>query len=135
MRSDDRTNDQEEHMDSNSQPTFQGAESNPAEQLGRVGEAARRQAYKQIDNKKSVIAGQLQGFASKLKGIGEQGQGDPVQKLAGNAAQLAQRAADAMGRMSTDELVTLGKREMSARPLMFLAGFFAVGFLSARLLR
>jgi len=122
-------------MDPNSQPTFEGADSNPAEQLGRVGEAAKRQAYKQIDSKKSVIAEQLQGFASKLKGIGEQGQSDPVQKLAGNAAQFAERAADAMGRMSTDEIVAAGKREMSARPLVFLAGFFAVGFLSARLLR
>jgi len=122
-------------METNSQPTFEGAESNPAEQLGRVGEAARRQAYKQIDNKKSVLAGQLQGFASKLKDMGEQGQGDPVQKLAGNAAQYAQRAADAISKMSTDELVSMGKREMSARPIAFLAGFFAIGFLSARLLR
>jgi len=124
-----------ENTGSNSQPNFEGTDSDPAEQLSRVGEAARRQAFKQIDSKKSVLAGQLQGFASKLKGIGEQGQDDPVQKLAGTAAQFAERAADVVGNRSADELVALGKREMSARPVMFLVGFFALGFLSARLLR
>jgi len=122
-------------MESNSQPNFEETGSSPTEQLGRVGEAARRQAFKQIDSRKSAIAGQLQGFAAKLKGIGEQGEGDAVQKLAGTAAQLAERAADAVGNRSTDELLTLGKREMSARPVVFIAGFFALGFLSARLLR
>jgi len=29
----------------------------------------------------------------------------------------------------------VGKREISARPLAFLAGFFALGVVSARLLR
>jgi len=122
-------------METNSQPNFESVASNTTEQLSRVGETAKRQAYKQIDDKKSVLAEQLHGFASKLKGIGGQDSADPVQKLAGSAAEYAERAADAMGRMSTDELVTVGKREISARPLAFLAGFFALGFVSARLLR
>jgi hypothetical protein len=104
-----------------------------------VAQQATRQAADrakaQVDSRKGQLADQLEGAASQLQ---EKlaGKAEEVVSQVGSVADMyASKAAALLREKSSDELLSMANDQFRARPLAIAAGFFALGFLGARLLR
>ena len=104
----------------------------------RLSSALRDRAFGLGDDKKDVLAEQVNSFASKLDGLKDRGNGSEP----GLGDQLVRRLVDLLqsfGRTleenSTEELLHKAEQQIKARPGLFIAGIAALGFLAARLVR
>jgi hypothetical protein len=95
---------------------------------GKAKDAARRQTSRAYDN----LGRRLHDMEQSLDELASRPDGSPV----------ARRAADALHRVtqkldstSPDEIIEGARRQVARRPALAFAGFFALGFLAARLLK
>ena len=86
-----------------------------------------------VDHGMSIeaIAKEFDHIGSDL-GQHEHGAEQPVSDY---VARLAGRAAEFVRGKKTSDLVELGRREIGARPGLFLAGLVGLGFFGARIIR
>ena len=98
------------------------------EQAKKLGVSARRRIYSFADEKKESLFGQADGWIEKISKVADgTGFDGPVGRV--------RDFTETMKSRSTEELVEDLEMQARQRPLYFLLGAFALGFLGARVLR
>lgn len=94
----------------------------------------RERFYHQVDSRKEGFIKNLQRVASTLENASQDVQGLPQQMLQGTVGYL-RRFSDRIQNGSTEELVQGARQLIRERPVPFIVGCIAVGFLAARILK
>ncbi len=106
------------------------------ERAKKLGSSAMHKAAGIADSKKHDIASGLRAIAEHLEEASQEEQVDErIESLSSMAAGWVRSASDMLESRSADELIERVQHEMRAHPGFSMAGFFALGFLGARLLR
>lgn len=108
------------------------------EQARRLGDAVKQRAIATSEGKKTFLADQVGAFVEKLEGIAQPAQG----AQAGLQEQIVERGVamlrgfqTTLAENSTEDLIRKAEQQIKARPGLFIAGCFALGFFGARLVR
>lgn len=104
------------------------------ERASEVTDKAKHAAFSRIDQRKGDFVQSLDRLAHSLDEFGE-GSTGPESRVASTVAGYLRRAKGAIENRSTDELASMAVSEIRQRPGAVIAGAFAIGFLSARLLK
>ncbi|MGI5860805.1 MAG: hypothetical protein ACOX6T_01980 [Myxococcales bacterium] len=99
---------------------------------------ARKRLLKKADSRKGHLAAELEDLAGTIDNLsaslGARGRRSQ-QKVASQGASVLRKASVALRDKSSEELLASAKNEVKARPAVYVAGLFALGFLGGRLLR
>jgi len=101
------------------------------EQVKRLGGGMREHLLRSADRRIEAIAKEFDHIGEDL-GQHEHGAEQPVSEY---VAKFAGRAAEFVRGKKTADLVELGRKEVSERPGLLLAGLVGLGFLGARMIR
>jgi len=104
----------------------------------RYGRAARSRLMKNADRRKGYLASEIENFAGTLDNVAgnldERGLGSQS-RYASSAASAVRSVSRTLREKSSEDLAYAARRQFEARPGVFLAGLFALGFLGARFLK
>ena len=104
----------------------------------RLSTALRDRAFGLGDDKKDLLAEQVNTFASKLESLKDRGNGSEPglgDQVVGRVVELLESFGRTLEENSTEELLHKAEQQIKARPGLFIAGIAALGFLAARLVR
>lgn len=125
-------------MDENLAPAPTGTAHQVVEQAHRLTDAVRRRAVATSEEKKSVLATHVGTLVEKLDGAARPAEGSERgidEQLIERGVGLLRRFQKALDENSTRDLLGKAEAQIKARPGLFMAGFLALGFLGARLVR
>jgi hypothetical protein len=108
------------------------------EQARRLTDAVRQRAMTTSEDKKNVLSEHVSTLADKLDGIARPSDGSEPgidDRLIERGTGLLRRFEKVLDENSTKELLTKVEAQIKARPGLFIAGFLALGFMGARLVR
>ena len=107
-------------------------------QARRLTDAVRQRAMSTSEDKKSVLSEHVSTLADKLDGIARPSDGSEPgidDRLIERGTGLLRRFEKVLDENSAKELLSKAEAQIKARPGLFMAGFLALGFLGARLVR
>ncbi len=92
-------------------------------------------ARSQVDQRKGAVADRLEGLPGQLQEKVAGKADEFIGQFASMADEYVNKATHLLREKDSDELLRMAKQEFRSRPLAVAAGFFALGFVGARLLR
>jgi hypothetical protein len=108
------------------------------EHARRLAADVRRRAMATGEDKKSVLSDRVSTLVDKLDGVASSGDGSEPgipDQLIDRGVGLLRRFQKALDENSTKDLISKAEAQIKARPGLFIAGFLALGFVGARLIR
>ena len=108
------------------------------EHARRLAADVRRRAMTTGEDKKSALSDRVSTLVDKLDGVATSGDGSEPgipDQLIDRGVRLLRRFQKALDENSTKDLMTKAEAQIKARPGLFIAGFLALGFVGARLIR
>lgn len=108
------------------------------DQARRLTDAVRQRAMSTGEAKKSVLSEHVGTLVDKLDGIASPHEGSEPgmdDRLIERGAGLLRRFQKVLDENSTQDLLSKAEAQIKARPGLFIAGFLALGFVGARLVR
>ncbi|MDQ3265647.1 MAG: hypothetical protein M3Y59_18645 [Myxococcota bacterium] len=102
-----------------------------SEAKAKVAQSARAQ----VDQRKGEVADRLEGLPGQLQEKVAGKAEEFIGQFASMADEYVNKATHLLREKDSDELLRMAKQEFRSRPLAVAAGFFALGFVGARLLR
>lgn len=126
-------------IDSNAGAGSQGKVAHAKETVkAKAGEAKAKVAQTakaKVEERKGEVADRLEGLSAQLHDTLTGKADELVGQFAAVADGYVTRATQVLREKNSDELLLMARDEFKARPLAIAAGFFALGFFGARLLR
>lgn len=102
-----------------------------SEAKAKVAQSARAQ----VNQRKGEVADRLEGLPGQLQEKVAGKADEFIGQFASMADEYVTKATHLLREKDSDELLRMAKQEFRSRPLAVAAGFFALGFVGARLLR
>jgi len=118
-------------------PSAQGEVSSEVkEQAKKIEKTVRERALELAEARRGSVASGLHHLAGRIEEVAHDPEnGREVEELARYTADMTHRVADVLKNKPSEELLEMTRRGIRERPALCVAGFFALGFLGARLLR
>lgn len=111
-----------------------GSHSKVAQKASKFGGVAKEKLFKQADQQLERANQQLRGLTERLERVAQEDEG-PEKKIFEGAVSALRTVSSKVEGRSSEELFNQASRQMKEHPLSAIAGFFALGFIGARLVK